>query len=107
MPVSNTEWGILALAHGKHPTISEIAQQMGISRQAAHKCINALNKKGLICINNALNNNRNKCVHLTLLGENYLMENLKLKEEIEKELELRLGSENINFLKELLKKEWN
>lgn len=107
IPITNTEWSILALIYGKQPTISEIAQQVGITRQAAHKSIKTLDAKGLIDINPMKNNNRNKCIKLTSLGTDCFLKNQKLKDEIEKEIGQKIGCDKITQLKELLKRNWN
>lgn len=105
--ITNSEWVILSLIYGKQPTISEISQQVHISRQATHKCIKILNSKGLIVINNVENNNKNKCLKLTTLGEKYYMENELIKKNIEDDITSKIGDENLALLKDLLKKEWN
>lgn len=107
LSITNSEWYILSLIYGKQPTISEIAQQINISRQAAHKSIKTLNTKGLILINNVQNNNRNKCLKLTPLGETCFLENKQMKETIESNIESKIGSDNVTLLKTLLQKEWN
>ena len=107
VPITNTEWSILSLICGKLPTISELAQQLGITRQAAHKTIKALDAKGLFVINPVENNNRNKCIKLTPLGEEYYHENQKIKNEMEKEIGQKIGQDKLNLLKELLKGDWN
>jgi len=107
IPIKNTEWSILTLIYGKQPTISEIAQQVGITRQAAHKSIRTLDAKGLIDINPMENNNRNKCIKLTDLGVNCVLENQKLKDEIEKEISQEIGQDNIELLKNILKRNWD
>lgn len=105
--LTNTEWSILALIYGNLPTISEVAQQLGITRQAAHKTIKSLDNKGFIVVNPVENNNRNKCIKLTPLGEEFFLENQKIKNEMEKEIGQKIGQDKLNLLKELLKGDWN
>ncbi|NLZ82402.1 MAG: winged helix-turn-helix transcriptional regulator, partial [Clostridiales bacterium] len=106
--ITNSEWSILSIIYGKNPSpaISEISGQIDITRQATHKCIKSLNGKGLILISKMENNNRNKCLELTPLGEAIFLENQKLKEDIEKEIELTIGSDNFIQLKDILKRSW-
>jgi len=106
IPVTNTEWYILSLIYGKQPTIPEITQQLGISRQATHKCIKTLDSKGFISTQRVENNKRNKCLNLTPIGEACFLKNQQLKEEIENEIGQKIGHENITLLKELLKRDW-
>lgn len=102
--ITNSEWYVIYLIHGKQPTISEIAQQVKITRQATHKCIKALNSKGIITINNVVNNNKKKCLRLTPLGEQLYLDNSLLKESIVRDLASQIGLDNINLLISLLKK---
>ncbi|MBH1939300.1 MarR family transcriptional regulator [Mobilitalea sibirica] len=102
--ITNSEWLVIYLIYGKQPTISEIAQQVNITRQATHKCIKALNSKGIITINNVVNNNKKKCLKLTPLGERLFLENNMFKEAVERDLAEQIGLENLNLLKSLLKK---
>lgn len=106
IPVTNTEWCILSLVYGKQPTIPEVTQQLGISRQATHKSIKTLDSKGFISICRVENNKRNKYLNLTSFGEACYLKNQQLKEEIEKEIGQNIGDENITLLKELLKRDW-
>lgn len=102
--ITNSEWSVIYLIRGKQPTISEIAQQVKITRQATHKCIKVLNSKGIITINNVVNNNKKKCLKLTPLGEQLYSENILLKEAIVRDLEAKIGLDNINLLISLLNK---
>ncbi|WP_242832636.1 hypothetical protein [Clostridium saccharoperbutylacetonicum] len=51
-------------------------------------------------------NNRDKLVILTLKGEAYCKEMLILKQEIEEEIVKNIGNDNMQFLKEMLRKDW-
>ncbi len=102
--ITNSEWSVIYLIHGKQPTISEIAQQVKITRQATHKCIKALNSKGIITVNNVVNSNKKKCLKLTPLGEKLYLENILLKESIVRDLVAQIGLDHINLLISLLNK---
>lgn len=102
--ITNSEWSVIYLIYGKQPTISEIAKQIDITRQAAHKCIKALNSKGIITINNVANNNKKKCLKLTPLGEKLFSENKLLKEALERDLAAKIGPDSVSLLKSLLNK---
>lgn len=102
--ITNSEWSVIYLIRGKQPTISEIAQQVNITRQATHKCIKVLNSKGIITVNNVVNNNKKKCLKLTPLGEQLYFENILLKEAIVRDLAAQIGFDNINLLISLLNK---
>jgi DNA-binding MarR family transcriptional regulator len=102
--ITNSEWSVIYLIYGKQPTISEIAQQVDITRQATHKCIKALNSKGIITINNVINNNKKKCLKLTPFGEELFLENKLLKEALERDLAAKIGDDRMFLLKSLLHK---
>ncbi|KMT21748.1 MarR family winged helix-turn-helix transcriptional regulator [Clostridium cylindrosporum] len=104
--ITNSEWFIISMAYGSQPTIAEVAHSIDISRQATHKCIKTLKSKGIIEIHNVENNNRDKCLRLTRLGEKYYMKNKMLKETIVKNIADKIGRENMIFLKDLLKQDW-
>lgn len=106
--ITDTEWSILSLIYGREvaPSISEISCNINITRQATHKCIKSLNEKELIIIRKMENNNRNKCLELTSLGESIFLEHQKMKKDIEKEIELNIGSEDFIQLKDILKRSW-
>lgn len=102
--ITNSEWTVIYLIRGKQPTISEIAQQVKITRQATHKCIKALSSKGIITVNNVVNNNKKKCLKLTPLGERLYLENISIKETIVQDLAVQLGLDNFHLLISLLDK---
>jgi DNA-binding MarR family transcriptional regulator len=102
--ISNSEWSVIYLIYGKQPTISEIAQQVDITRQATHKCIKALNSKGIITINNVINNNKKKCLKLTPFGEKLFLQNKLLKVALEQDLAAKIGVDSIYLLKTLIHK---
>lgn len=104
IPISNSEGLIIALIHKKESTISEIAQQAQISRQAAHKNIKVLVAKNLIQANAAVDNNRKKILKLTPQGEACFYKNELIKEEIEKDLFANMDDRDIFLFKEMLKK---
>lgn len=102
--ITNSEWSVISLIYGKQPTISEIAQQVNITRQATHKCMKALNSKGIITVSNVVNNNKKKCLKLTPLGEELFLEHNKLKAAIERDLAAQIGLDSVNLLITLLNK---
>lgn len=104
--ISNTEWFIMARIYNKQPTISYVSKHVDISRQATHKFIKSLEKKGLLKISSLENNKKDKCVQLTELGEMCYQENATFKASIEKKIIDKIGLEQFNILKEILKSDW-
>lgn len=104
LPISNSEGLIISLIHKNGATVSEIAQQAQISRQAAHKNIKALIAKDIIYARTAEDNNRKKILNLTPLGEECLSKNKLIKVEIENSLIGNLSEEDVLQFKKTLKK---
>ncbi|WP_017755054.1 MarR family winged helix-turn-helix transcriptional regulator [Calidifontibacillus oryziterrae] len=104
--ISNSEWFIMARIYKKQPTISYISKNVDISRQATHKFIKNLHSKGLVEVMNVENNNKEKCIRLTSLGEQCFEKNAALKASLEKKIIEKIGDQQIAFLKEILKSDW-
>ncbi|MED4202900.1 MarR family winged helix-turn-helix transcriptional regulator [Neobacillus mesonae] len=104
--ISNSEWFIMARIYKKQPTISYVSKNVDISRQAVHKFIKKLESKGLVEIMNVENNNKEKCIKLTPLGEECYEKNAALKASLEKKIADTIGEKQVAFLKDLLKSDW-
>ncbi|MEH7336724.1 MarR family winged helix-turn-helix transcriptional regulator [Neobacillus drentensis] len=104
--ISNSEWYIMARIYKKRPTISYVTKNVEISRQAIHKFITNLSEKGLVEIANVENNKKEKCIQLTALGEECYEKNAELKAQLEDKIAEKIGLEQVNMLKDLLKLEW-
>nr|WP_310194459.1 MarR family transcriptional regulator [Neobacillus niacini] len=104
--ISNSEWFIMARIYKKQTTISYVSKNVDISRQATHKFIKNLELKGLIEIMNLKNNNKEKGIQLTTLGEECYEKNEALKATIEKKIADKLGDKQVSFLIEILKSDW-
>ena len=104
--ISNSEWFIMARIYKKQPTISYVSKRVDISRQATHKFIKSLELKGLIKVMSMDNNNKDKCLCLTELGEECYEKNLTLKAELEEKIAKKIGAEQTALLKSILKSDW-
>ena len=82
--ISNSEWYIMARIYKKKTTLSYVTKHVDISRQATHKFVKNLESKGLIEITNSTNNNKDKCLQLTPLGEECYEINLSQKQPLSK-----------------------
>ncbi|MEH7123835.1 MarR family winged helix-turn-helix transcriptional regulator [Bacillus sp. JJ1773] len=105
--ISNSEWYIMARIYKKRPTISYVTKNVNISRQAIHKFIKNLSAKGLVEVHNVENNKKEKCIQLTALGEECYEKNEALKAQLENKIAEKIGTEQVNMLKNLLKLEWD
>lgn len=104
--VSNSEWLIMAKIYKKQPTIAYVSKNVDISRQAVHKLIKNLQAKGLVEVANVENNNKEKCIKLTSLGDECYVKNEALKAAVVKKLSSNIGEKKVEYLKELLKLDW-
>lgn len=104
--ISNSEWFIMARIYQKQPTISYVSKHVDISRQATHKLIKNLESKGLIAIKSVENNKKDKCLQLTVLGEECYEKNESLKATLEKQIADTIGAEQLALLKDILKSNW-
>ncbi|WP_148347848.1 MarR family winged helix-turn-helix transcriptional regulator [Bacillus rubiinfantis] len=105
--ISTSEWFILTRIFQKQPvTISGVAKQVDISRQASHKLIKQLKEKGLVEIQNMEHNKKEKSIKLTVLGLECYEKNQFLKAELESKIAEKIGLEQVKVLKEILKLDW-
>lgn len=104
--ISNSEWYIMARIYKKRPSISYVTKNVDISRQAIHKFIKNLSAKGLVEVQNLENNKKEKCIQLTVLGEECYEENMKLKSQLEKRIVENIGVEQVAMLKDILRLDW-
>ena len=82
---------------GQNISISELSRQVGYSRQAMHKNIKKLEELGYITL--SLENQKEKTIHFTFKSEKLMKEANKIINEIESELSLLLGQEQLNNYK--------
>lgn len=104
--ISNSEWYIMARIYKKRPTIADVTKNVEISRQAIHKFIKNLAARGLVEINSADHNKKEKCIRLTALGEECYEKNAALKAHLENKIAEEIGVEQVKILKDLLKLDW-
>ncbi len=104
--ISNSEWFIMARVYQKQPTISYVTKHVDISRQATHKFIKNLESKGLVVTGNLENNKKDKFIRLTELGEECYQKNEDLKANLEKKIADKIGADQLETLKEILKLDW-
>jgi DNA-binding MarR family transcriptional regulator len=104
--ISNSEWYIMARIYKRQPSISYVTKNVEISRQAIHKFIQKLSEKGLVEIKNVENNKKEKCIQLTALGEECYEKNEALKAQLENKIAEKIGKEQVNILKDILKLDW-
>lgn len=104
--ISNSEWYIMSRIYKRQTTIANVSKNVDITRQATHKFIKNLKAKGLVNVMDGENNKKEKRIELTPLGEECYEKNEELKATIEKQILEKIGEEQIELLKNVLKKDW-
>ncbi len=105
IPISYSEWYILSRIYKKNPTIAYVTKHLHITRQATHKLIKKLESKGLVEVTQSTNR-RDKSIQLTSLGEGCYEKQLTLKKELEAMIATKIGENELNRLKDILKMDW-
>lgn len=98
---SASEWYLLSTIAETSHTISQAAQNIGISRQAMQKSVKRLVELGVISAEFRNGNKRDKYLQLTHLGKDYYKRYIKLKQTLEQELIIQWGVENTEKLRNL------
>lgn len=96
---------ILMALNGGSRTISDVARQIGVSRQAAHKTINELIKDGWLQTRTG-DKRHSKIVELTPYGVAQRNTVVTAMRNIEKEIASSIGTDNLALLKKLLSQPW-
>jgi len=104
--VSNSEWFIMARIYGIRPTLAQVSKSIDISRQATHKLVRGLESRGLVIIEDSTENNKDKCIRMTPLGEECYEKNLALKAELIDRIADHIGSDKVSLLKDILMTDW-
>lgn len=102
--ITHTEAMLLAKINMGKISLAEVARQTNVSRQAMHKCAKKLEDKGYLKFISSETNQT--YTSLTEKGILYCKKSNELKEKIEQEISENLGKENIELIKEILKKKW-
>jgi DNA-binding MarR family transcriptional regulator len=104
--ISNSEWFIMARIYKIRPTLAQVSKSVDISRQATHKLVRGLESRGLVIIEDSTENNKDKCISMTTLGEECYEKYLTLKAELIDKIADHIGRDKVALLKEILMTEW-
>lgn len=91
---------------GRGSSASELARRLGVSRQAAHKTVDDLERRGLLRSEPDPDNRSAQRVHATASGERTLAEVHAALAELETELARRLGRVRVRTLRATLEASW-
>ena len=106
MDISPSEWYLISRIYDEGKKISEIGKGSNSSRQAIHKNLQGMKKKGLIKIENVPENRKEKMAILTPLGRLYYEKDQLIKKRLEEEIGEVMGLEKIHYLEEILRSTW-
>lgn len=95
-------------AHMRHQpvSISELARQLVISRQAVHQTVAEAQRRGIVELTDDPADRRLKMVRFTEKGMEMSRSAAQAIRDIEDELERQLGARDLAALKRILGKEW-
>lgn len=91
-----------AQLRGRSITISELAREMGTTRQGAHQAIQRLRAEGMVCLEGGVSGCKGKLITITDKGQRFRSEvALHLKHQ-EQKLRDVLGEERVETLRDIL-----
>ena len=98
---------LLAHMGGKPTSMSELARRLAISRQAVHKTVAELVRRGILEIRDDPERRNAKLVVYTERGRQVNRAGAQIIERVEERIAARIGRERLAELKALLAAEWN
>jgi DNA-binding MarR family transcriptional regulator len=98
---------LLAHMGGRPMSMAEIARRLAISRQAVHKTVNELARRGVLEIRDDPERGNSKLVSYTQRGKELNRGGARIIEEIEQRLVRRLGAQQVAKLKAMLAADWD
>ncbi|MCM5569824.1 MarR family transcriptional regulator [Burkholderiaceae bacterium FT117] len=97
---------LLAHMAGRPASMAELARQLAISRQAVHKTVAELVRRGILEVRDDPGRGNAKLVVYTEKGRQVNRAGAKIIEQIEQRLARRLGPDGVEKLRELLSADW-
>ena len=101
---SAAEIKLFAALRGESRSISELSRYLGVSRQAVHHTVHKLVAKGVVSLQHAPSNRRDKYVVISEQGRAVQAMTAKHFKIIEKKMMKNIGRENVELLCALLLK---
>lgn len=98
---------LLALMGGKPLSMAELARRLTISRQAVHKTVAELSRRGILEVRDDPQRGNSKLVVYTDKGRQINRAGAALIDSIEQRLAARIGSEQLEALRALLAADWD
>ena len=100
---SNAEMRLFAALRGNSRSISELSRYLAVSRQAVHQTVHKLIERGIVRLEPAQSNKREKHVVITEKGREVQRITARHFRIIENKMARNIGRKNVELLRELLK----
>ena len=100
---SNAEMRLFAALRGKSRSISELSRYLAVSRQAVHQTVHKLIERGIVRLETAQSDKREKLVVITDKGREVQEITARHFRIIESKMARNIGRKNVELLRELLK----
>lgn len=97
---------LLALMGGKPMSLSELARRLAISRQAVHKTVAELKRRGVLDVQDDPERGNSKLVFYTARGRELNRGGARIIEQIEARIAGQIGVDRLHELKRLLAADW-
>lgn len=98
---------VLALMGGKPASMAELARRLAISRQAVHKTVAELARRGLLEVRDDPARGNSKLVFYTETGRELNRAGAKMIDRVEQRIAERIGAKGLMELKRLLGSDWD
>jgi DNA-binding MarR family transcriptional regulator len=93
---------LLAIMAGQSASISDLARRLGLSRQAVHKTVSELERRGILQVKTDPERANAKLVSYTQLGKEVNRAGARIIDDIEVKIAKRIGKQGVDQLKLLL-----
>ena len=98
---------LLAHMAGKPMSMAELARRLAISRQAVHKTVGELARRGILEVREDPARRNSKLVCYTETGRELNRAGARMIERVEDRIAQRIGSRGLETLKQLLAEDWD
>ena len=99
---SPAEIKLFAALGGNSKSIADLSRKLAVSRQAVHQTVKKLSARGLVVLEHAENNRRDKIVKITEEGMQARKLTAKHFRQIEAKMSNNIGKKNLESLRQLL-----
>ncbi len=97
---------LLAVMAGKPTNMAELARRLAISRQAVHKTVTELARRGILSLRDDPGRRNSKLVTYTDKGRQLNRAGARMIDQAEARIAARIGHERLELLRALLAQDW-